>query len=101
MYAYAGARDREAAMLARCTLAARGASSVNANDGEEANVFRVAAMVLQSRNPAEARSLRAVADRYFAAHPRDVMPVSTVVRSAHVVSLPRLRDMLAQQLTRK
>lgn len=95
---YADARQREAAMLDRCALAARNASAVTASGAAEANVFRVAAMVMQSRYPAEARSLRTVSDRYFAVHPRDLKSVADVVQAKHVASLPRLRDMLTRKL---
>lgn len=92
-------RDREEAMLRRCAAAARTTGGAPA-DAMEANVFRVAAMVMQSRHPTEATRLRGLADRYFASHPKDLMPVARVVDRASMVSLPRLRDMLSHYLSR-
>lgn len=44
------AREAEAAMLSRCSLVAREAAPL-AEDSREANVFRLAAMVVRSRFP--------------------------------------------------
>lgn len=93
-------RAREAAMIERCSLIARtdGLTS-SARDGREANVFRVAAMVIQSRFPAESKALMACADRYFKAHPDALTPAADVVRKRDVISLPRLRDLLTRKLS--
>jgi hypothetical protein len=86
-------------MLARCTAVARGRMA-DVRGPEEANVFRVAAMVVQSRYPNESASLRDASDRYFLRHPGDRVEASEVVRKGWVISLPRLRDMLGVQFTR-
>lgn len=91
------ARDREAALFQRCILVAR-ARLDDATDGREANVFRVAAMVLQSSFPAEALLLKAAADRYFAHRPHELAPVVNVIHNGDVISLPRLRDGLSRLL---
>ena len=49
-------RDAESALLARCTVAARELTQ-SAQDQREANVFRLAAMVVQSRFPGESACL--------------------------------------------
>jgi hypothetical protein len=91
------ARDVESALLSRCALVAQDAAP-DARDQREANVFRLAAMVVQSRFPGEAGRLMNASERYFTAHPGERLASGQVVRNGWVVSLPRLRDMLSQQL---
>lgn len=92
-------RDREAVMLDRCVLAARSVVvPIGAENGREANIFRVAAMVMQSSFPTESKNLMACADRYFADHPDELAPVVNVIHQGDVISLPRLRDSLARRL---
>jgi hypothetical protein len=94
------ARDIEAAMLVRCASVARTASmEVGPNNAREANVFRVAAMVIQSRFPFESKTLMEAADRYYQQHPEDRAPAADVVRSGDIISLPRLRDNLTRLLS--
>ena len=91
-------RAREAAMLDRCVLAARAErGTITPMDGREANVFRVAAMVIQSRFRNESNNLSDCASRYFAAHPDELAPAADVVRNGDVISLPRLRDSLTHR----
>ena len=91
------ARDTESALLARCFAAAREAAQ-SARDQREANVFRLAAMVVQSRFPSESMCLMRASERYFAAHPNERLASADVVRKGWVASLPRLRDMLTRRL---
>lgn len=92
-------RDREEIMLNRCVLAARSVyKSIHAESGREANIFRVAAMVIQSNFPSESKILMGCADRYFAAHPHDLAPVVNVIHQGDVISLPRLRHLLTRKL---
>lgn len=91
------ARDVESALLARCALAAREVAQT-ARDQCEANVFRLASMVVQSRFPDESQALLRAAEQYFALHPNDRLAPADVVRKGWVVSLPRLRDMLSHRL---
>lgn len=91
------ARDLEAALLARCLAVAREVEH-SAQDQREANVFRLAAMVVKSRFPSESKSLMRTSDRYFALHPDERLPPADVVRNGWILSLPRLRDMLTHQL---
>lgn len=91
------ARDNESALLARCSVVAREAAQ-SAQDQREANVFRLAAMVVQSRFPSESTSLMRASDQYFAAHPNEKLAPADVVRKGWVLSLPRLRDMLSHRL---
>ncbi|CAE6795169.1 hypothetical protein R70006_05038 [Paraburkholderia domus] len=93
------ARDTESQMLARCAEVAQGAVAP-ARDREEANVFRLAAMVLRSSLPRESANLMDASDRYLSHHPADRVDPADVVRNGWVVSLPRLRDMLGVQLRR-
>jgi len=90
-------RDIESALLARCAAVARDVAQ-SARDQREANVFRLAAMVVQSRLPSESNNLMRASERYFAAHPDERLAPADVVRSGWVSSLPRLRDMLSHRL---
>lgn len=91
------AREAEAALLARCTVVVREAAQ-SAQDQCEANVFRVAAMVIRSRFPRESMCLLRASERYFAVHPNERLAAADVVRQGWVLSLPRLRDMLNHRL---
>jgi len=92
-------REREAAMLNRCMSVARSVDHATiALNGREANVFRVASMVIQSRFPIESKMLMDCASRYFSLHPDELGPAADVVRKGDVISLPRLRDSLTRRL---
>lgn len=92
------ARERESAMLDRCLEVSRSiAAPLRAENGREANVFRVAAMVIQSRFPVESQALMDCAIRHFESHPEDLRPAADVVRNGDVISLPRLRDALTRK----
>jgi hypothetical protein len=91
------ARELEALLLARCTVAAR-EDAPKAEDQREANVFQLAASVVRSRFPRESASLLRASEQYFATHPDERLASSDVVRNGWVMSLPRLRDMLSQKL---
>lgn len=94
------AREAENNMLIRCATVAHGLT-VAAQDQREANVFRVAAMVVQSRLPGEAARLMQASDDYFLRHPADRLPAADVVRNGWVISLSRLRDMLSLELLKQ
>ena len=90
-------RDVERALLNRCAAAAMG-ELAHASDQREANVFRLASMVLRPRMPSEAARLMTASERYFKQHPSDLLASGDVVRNGWVLSVPRLRDMLTMQL---
>lgn len=91
------ARDVESALLARCAVVAQEVTQ-SAQDQREANVFQLAAMVVQSQFPSESKCLTQASERYFALHPNDRLASAEVIRRGWVMSLPRLRDMLSRQL---
>ncbi|MDR0441744.1 MAG: hypothetical protein LBI59_12330 [Candidatus Accumulibacter sp.] len=91
------AREAESALLARCAAVAREVAQ-SAHDQREANVFRLAAMVVQSRFPGESMRLMRASERYFNLHPNEKLAPADVVRKGWVPSLPRLRDMLSHRL---
>ena len=91
------ARDAESALLARCSAVAREVAQ-SAQDQREANVFRLAAMVVQSRFPSESMCLMRASERYFDSHPNERLAPADVVRKGWVPSLPRLCDMLSHRL---
>lgn len=91
------AREVEAALMKRCASVAREPNLV-ATDQLEANVFRLAALVIQSRFPNEARRLMAASECYFATHPSEQLASVEVIRRGWVVGLPRLRDRLSREL---
>lgn len=90
-------RDSESAMLGRCKAIAAGEVST-AESEREANVCRLAGMVLRSEFPTEADRLLKVAGEYFKAHPHAQREPADVVREGWVLSLPRLRDLLSRKL---
>ncbi|MBI1906417.1 MAG: hypothetical protein HYS20_09320 [Rhodocyclales bacterium] len=92
------AREVEAALLTRCAAVARSVAP-EAQDQREANVFRVAAIVMQSRFPRESGNLMAASETYFATHPDERLVSGEIVRNGWITSLPRLRDMLSQRLS--
>lgn len=94
------ARYTENKMLARCATVARDAAGAVLNQ-REANVFRVAALVVQSRFPDESAHLMQASEDYFSHHPDERLPASDVVKNGWVISLPRLRDMLSHELLRR
>jgi len=91
------ARDLENAVLARCADVATGAG-LSARDAREANVFRLAGMVIGSVRPAEAARLRQASDQFFAQSGSAPLPPTEVVAQGWVPGLPRLRDMLCARL---
>lgn len=90
-------RDAESALLARCSVVARELAP-SAQDQREANVFRLAAMVVRSRFPSESARLMLASEQYFALHPGERLAPADVVRKGWVLGLPRLRDMLSHRL---
>jgi len=93
------AREIENNLLVRCAAAARNPADTAQNQ-QEANVFRLAAMVVRSRFPMESANLMNAGERYFAQHPDDKLAAVDVVRNGWIFSLPRLRSMLTLQLHR-
>ncbi|MBL8510611.1 MAG: hypothetical protein JNM52_03100 [Betaproteobacteria bacterium] len=94
------ARDIEAALLVRCAATARAVIPI-AEDPREANVFRLAAIVIRTQFPRESECLMRSSELYFAAHPREKLVAAEVVRQGWISSLPRLRHLLSQQLHRR
>ncbi len=91
------ARDQEFALLTRCAVVAQ-QPVLQAQDQREANVFRVASMVLRSRFPLESQTLLQASEQYFSQHPEDKLEAVEVVKKGWVSNLPRLRDMLTHLL---
>jgi hypothetical protein len=91
------ARDVESVLLTRCASVAR-ETAPTAQDQREANVFRLASMVVQSRFPDESKRLMQASEEYFATHTDERLAAGEVVRNGWVFSLPRLRDMLSRRL---
>ncbi len=91
------ARDKEAAMLECCVLIATGALD-SPRTPAEANVCRVAGMIL-GRHLHDARQrLARAADTYFAAYPSELLESAETVRRGWIINLPRLRDRLECRL---
>lgn len=94
------ARDLESVLLNRCAATARDVMSAAQNQ-REANVFRLAAMVIQSRYPDESRQLMLASELYFTAHPDEKLAPVEAIRQGWIISLPRLRDMLSIRLSER
>ena len=96
------ARQSEAAWLKFCVSAAKPTESgqqVFAQDERQANVLRVAGLVVQSRFPQEAKRMLAAGNAYLSVHPQRQLHASEVIRRGWVTNLPRLRVMLSRSLT--
>ena len=91
------ARDMEQRLPSRCAALARTTTAV-ARDRKEANVARLAAMVVHSRFPEQSSRLMRASEEYFARHPDELVAAADVVRYGWVFSLPRLKDMLTRRL---
>jgi prevent-host-death family protein len=91
------ARDVEFKMITRCAAVARDTTQTAENQSE-ANVFRLAAMVIRSRFTHESESLMRASEEYFATHPNEQLDPGDVIRRGWIVNLPRLRDMLSREL---
>ena len=94
------ARDLERTLLARCAGVVRDASQCAENQ-IEANVFRLAAMVIRHDFPSEYETLMRASDQYFELHPDEKLTGGQVVRNGWVIDLPRLRDGLNRTFKRK
>ncbi|MGB3225207.1 MAG: hypothetical protein WBB23_20625 [Desulforhopalus sp.] len=85
-------------MIDRCVAVARN-STESAQDQQEANVFWLAALVIESRFPEESKHLMDASEQYFSIHPGDKLDdPGEVVRKSWIINLPRLRDMLSHRL---
>ncbi|MDO4681410.1 MAG: hypothetical protein Q4B17_01285 [Lautropia sp.] len=96
------ARDIEEQMLALCVGAAKGKIDSFSSPGaqREANVLRIAAMILPHRFPEETERIWKVVDSWFDQHPDDLLEAGEVVRRGWLISLPRFRDALELALER-
>lgn len=91
------ARGNEDAMLECCVLIATAALETPRTQAE-ANVCRVAGMIL-SRNLQDAgHRLTQAAAAYFAAHPSEQLESAETVRRGWIIGLPRFRDRLERML---
>lgn len=90
------AREAEAELLQRCVQAARG--ELSADNARDANVFRLAAMLLPERLQPQSGRLAAAAQAFFDKAPGDLIDAGEVVRRGWVASLPRLRQVLVPLL---
>lgn len=91
------ARDKEAAMLECCVQIATATLDAPRTPAE-ANVCRVAGMILSHNLHVARRRLDAAATAYFAAHPSELLESAETVRRGWIVNLPRLRDRLERRL---
>jgi len=87
----------ESALPTRFVAVARRGDTA-AQDQREANVLRLAAIVVRSQFPRESESLMAVSEQYFAVHPIERLTPGEALRIRWVIGLPRLRDMLIRGL---
>lgn len=87
----------ELMLLTRCQEAANDGNQ-SAQNQCEANVFRLAAMIVLHKFPRESRALMAASDRYFSSRPEDKLLPEDAVRNGWILSLPRFQDMLVRKL---
>ncbi|WP_066125588.1 hypothetical protein [Bordetella ansorpii] len=95
------ARDLEQAVLDRCISGALGRVDT-AQSQAEASVFRFAAMALDTADKTWSTALWHASDAYFSKYPDNApTPLADLIRTGHVLSVSRLRDMLLMQLSRQ
>lgn len=90
-------REAEEVMLMSCLEVAQGVRAMPCS-AQQANVMRVAAMVIGRSFPVSQKRLSEAAARYFEAHPGDKVESAEIVRRGWVSTLPRLRDRLEHKL---
>ena len=90
-------REAEEVMLMSCLEVAQGVREMPCS-AQQANVMRVAAMVIGRSFPASQKRLSAAAARYFEAHPGEEVESAEIVRRGWVSNLPRLCDRLERKL---
>ena len=91
------ARDSKRVLLGHCAAAARD-ERCDALNQREANVFRLAAMILRPRFPVESTRLMQASERYFRQRPGELESSAEVVRKGWILGAPRLRDRLTMRL---
>ena len=91
------AREAEEVLLTVCLEVAQGVREMPCS-AQQANVMRVAAMVIGRSFPASQKRLSAAAARYFEAQPGEEVESAEIVRRGWVSNLPRLRDRLEHKL---
>ena len=91
------AREAEEVLLTVCLEVAQGVREMPCS-AQQANVMRVAAMVIGSSFPKSKKRLMEAAVRYFEVHPGEEVESAEVVRLGWVATLPRLRDRLEHKL---
>ena len=91
------ARDIERTMLERCLQIATTPGDMP-RDQAEANVCRLAGMIVDGRCPEAGKRLSDAAATYFADHPEQQVPSAEVVRRGWIINAPRLRDRLERLL---
>ena len=90
-------REAEEVMLMSFLEVAQGVRAMPCS-AQQANVMRVAAMVIGSSFPKSKKRLMEAAVRYFEVHPGEEVESAEVVRLGWVATLPRLRDRLEHKL---
>jgi hypothetical protein len=90
------ARDQEERLLTRCTAIANGKGRIL--DQREANVCRIAAMILGRTLERQALNLAQASDDYFRTHPAQQLEPGEVIRRHWIIGLPRLRDRLTRKI---
>ncbi|WP_165674617.1 hypothetical protein [Metapseudomonas otitidis] len=84
-------------MLERCRQIATTPNDAP-SDQAEANVCRLAGMIVRIRYPEARARLAAAATRYFADHPEQELPSAEVARRGWIIDAPRLRERLERLL---
>jgi len=84
-------------MLDRCALVARGDHPA-ALDEREANLLRLASMLVRPRSAEASARLRRAADAFFVNEPAALRDSGEMIRLGWLISLPRFRELLDSRL---
>lgn len=94
---FVSARKAEAELLRLAVRVGRGELSA-VTTSREANVLRVAAMLLPERQQAQSRRLAAAAQAFFDSAPDEQLDAGEVVRRGWIASLPRLHERITASI---
>jgi len=92
------ARQGESGLLEFCAGVARDDFS-KPGDKIQANVCRVAAMLLRTDYPEASKRLDEASDAYFTLHPEDLVSSEDVLNNGWIIGLPRFKDLLSRKLS--
>lgn len=97
-YEPADARLQEASLVRQCLDVATTSSLTEEPTCQQAQIFRLAAMLLRSSHPEAALNLQQAYDVHLLKHACIPLPPDAAIKQGWVLGLARFRDTLCRQL---